>query len=148
MREITKGGTNVSIEALGIQETFLNALLSLTKRGRHVQIGMSSNPNGGLTPVPINFLLRQEAQIIGSIGMPLPEFSTMLRLVKSGRLAPGKLVTKTISLEENHASFEEMNTYAGVGVTVINKFLDELPCFTDHRSCRSDGLGVFPNVYK
>ncbi|MGG4446346.1 zinc-dependent alcohol dehydrogenase family protein [Brevibacillus porteri] len=122
VREITKGGANVSIEALGIQETFLNALLSLTKRGRHVQIGMSSNPNGGLTSVPINFLLRQEAQIIGSIGMPLPEFSTMLRLVESGRLSPGRLVTKTISLEEINASFEEMNTYSGVGVTVINKF--------------------------
>ncbi|QHW34584.1 zinc-binding dehydrogenase [Paenibacillus rhizovicinus] len=42
VREITKDGANVSVDALGIQDTCTNAILSLGKRGRHVQIGLTS----------------------------------------------------------------------------------------------------------
>ena len=40
VREITKGGAHVSMEALGITATFENSLKSLRKLGRHVQVGM------------------------------------------------------------------------------------------------------------
>ncbi|MGG1674356.1 zinc-binding dehydrogenase [Neobacillus sp. NRS-1170] len=122
VREVTKGGANLSIDALGIQETCLNSVLSLKKRGRHVQIGLSSTPNGGLLQLPINFILATEVQIIGSVGMPLPEYPAMLQMVENGRLSPGKLVTKKISLDEINIALEDMNNYAGVGVTVINQF--------------------------
>jgi D-arabinose 1-dehydrogenase-like Zn-dependent alcohol dehydrogenase len=122
IKEITKGGAHLAVDALGIQETVLNSILSLGKRGRHVQIGLSSAPNGGLTPIPVNLVLAYELQIIGSAGMPLPEYANMLQMVQQGRLSPAKLVTKTIALEEINAAFEEMNTYAGVGVTVITQF--------------------------
>lgn len=122
IREMTKGGAHVSIDALGIPATCQSALQSLAKRGRHVQIGVSSNPKGGLTEIPINILVTKEVQFIGSFGMPVPEYPTMLQLVEKGRLSPGKLVTKTISLEEINTAFEDMNTYAGIGVTVVNQF--------------------------
>ncbi len=122
IKEITNGGAHVSIDALGIQETCVNAVLCLAKRGRHVQIGVSSNPNGGLTQVPINLLVGHEIQFIGSVGIPMPEFSTMLQLVEKGRLSPGKLVTKTISLKDIDGVLEDMNTYSGIGVKIIDKF--------------------------
>ncbi|WP_045520919.1 zinc-dependent alcohol dehydrogenase family protein [Neobacillus niacini] len=121
IREITKGGANLSIDALGIQETCMNSILSLAKRGRHVQIGVSSAPNG-VFQLPINFIISTEVQIIGSVGMPVPEYNNMLQMVENGRLSPGKLVTKTIELDDINTAFEAMNNYAGIGVTVINKY--------------------------
>ncbi|EJL31390.1 alcohol dehydrogenase catalytic domain-containing protein [Brevibacillus sp. BC25] len=122
IKELTKGGAHLSIDALGIQETCLNSIMSLRKRGRHVQIGVSSNPNGGMTPIPVNLMLSHELQLIGSVGMPTPEFSGMLNMVSQGKLSPGKLVTKQIALDNINSTFDEMESYGGVGVTVITKF--------------------------
>ncbi|SFS55049.1 zinc-dependent alcohol dehydrogenase family protein [Paenibacillus sp. BC26] len=120
--ELTKGGANLSIDALGIQDTVVNSVMSLAKRGRHLQLGVSSNPQGGMTPVPVNLMLLKELTLVGSAGMPVPEYREMLQMVEQGKLAPGKLVTKQIALDDINAAFEEMNNYAGVGVTVITKF--------------------------
>ncbi|WP_435167664.1 zinc-dependent alcohol dehydrogenase family protein [Paenibacillus glycanilyticus] len=122
VQELTKGGADIAIDALGIQETVLNSILSLKKRGRHVQIGLSSNPNGGMTPVPVNLISMKELQLMGSVSMPMPEFPSMLRMVESGLLAPAKLVTKQITLDEINTAFDDMTSYAGVGVTVITKY--------------------------
>lgn len=122
VKELTKGGAHVSIDALGIQETCLNSIMSLRKRGRHVQIGLSSNPHGGMTPIPVNLFVAHELQLVGSVGMPIPEYSTMLEMVAQGKIDPGKLVTKQIALDDINSAFDEMVSYGGVGVTVITKF--------------------------
>ncbi|UPM55222.1 zinc-dependent alcohol dehydrogenase family protein [Gottfriedia acidiceleris] len=122
IKEITKGGSNLSIDALGIQDTVIGSIMSLKKGGRHVQLGLSPNPGGGMTPLPLNLILGYELEIIGSAGMPMPEYSTLIRMVEMGQLQPGKLVTKEISLEEVNQAFEDMNSFSGTGMTVITKF--------------------------
>lgn len=122
IKEITKGGANFSIDALGINDTFLNSILSLNKHGRHLQLGMSSNPNGGMTPLPINLILLNELTLVGSVGMPVPEFRQMLQMVERGKIDPGKLVTKQIALDDINEAFEDMTKYSGFGVSVITKF--------------------------
>jgi propanol-preferring alcohol dehydrogenase len=122
IRELTGGGAHVSIDALGIQETAVNAVKSLRKQGRHVQIGMTSYENGGMVELPLNLIVENEIQIAGSFGMPVPEFPAMLQMVAKRRLEPGKLVTKTISLEELGDAFQDMSNFSGVGVTVVNRF--------------------------
>lgn len=122
IKELTKGGANISIDALGIQDTVISSLLSLTKRGRHVQLGISSNPNGGMTPVPVNLITMNELQLVGSVSMPIPEYRNMLNMVEQGKLKPGELVTKQIALEQINEAFDDMTNYAGFGVTVITKF--------------------------
>ncbi|MNR08892.1 hypothetical protein D3C85_1250700 [compost metagenome] len=96
--------------------------MSLGKRGRHLQLGVSNNPQGGMTPVPVNLLLLKELTLVGSAGMPVPEYREMLQMVESGKLEPGRLVTKQIALDDINTAFQEMNNYAGVGVTVITKY--------------------------
>ena len=39
VREITKGGAHVSIDALGHPSTCFNSITNLRRRGRHVQVG-------------------------------------------------------------------------------------------------------------
>lgn len=122
LRDLTGGGAEVSVDALGIQETCETAVRSLTKRGRHLQIGMTSGQAGGRLQLPIDDIIGGELQIYGSKGMPAPHFPEMLRLVASGRLDPGRLVTRTVSLEEAGDVLASMGDFDTLGFTVIDRF--------------------------
>jgi len=120
--ELTGGGAQVSVDALGIQQTCGNALNSLTKRGRHLQIGMTTGQAGGRLEVPIDDVINKELEIFGSKGMPAQNFPAMLRLVAAERLDPGRLVTRTVPLEEAGAVLASMGQFDTLGFTVIDRF--------------------------
>ena len=120
--EITRGGAHVSVDALGIAATCRSSILSLRKRGRHLQIGMTSSAEQGQISVPIDLLVLRECSIIGTNGMGAPGFGAMLQMVERGKLAPKELVHRTVPLEETGAVLESMDRYGTVGVTVINRY--------------------------
>jgi D-arabinose 1-dehydrogenase-like Zn-dependent alcohol dehydrogenase len=120
--DVTKGGAHVSIDALGIAATCRNSINSLRKRGRHLQIGLTSAEDKGEVALPIDVIVLKEVTIVGSLGMPAPRFPAMLRMVESGKLQPGKLVQRTIPLEEAGAVLASMDRFATVGVTVIDRY--------------------------
>lgn len=122
IREITKGGAHVSVDALGITQTCQAAINGLRKRGRHLQIGLTSRDEEGMIPLPIDFIVQSEIQLIGSLGMQPSRYPSMLSMVESGKLKPGSLVTKTISLDEVPKVFDEMDTFQNLGVTVVDKW--------------------------
>jgi D-arabinose 1-dehydrogenase-like Zn-dependent alcohol dehydrogenase len=122
VRELTGGGAEVSVDALGIQQTCENAVRSLAKRGRHLQIGMTSGQAGGQLQVPIDDVIGGELEIYGSKGMPAHHFAGMLRLVAAGRLDPGRLVTRTVALEDAGDVLASMGRFDTLGFTVIDRF--------------------------
>lgn len=122
IREITKGGAHVSVDALGITQTCQAAISGLRKRGRHLQIGLTSREEEGMIPLPIDFIVQSEIQLIGSLGMQPSRYPSMLGMVESGKLKPGSLVTKTISLDEVPKVFDEMDKFQNLGVTVVDKW--------------------------
>ena len=119
---LTGGGAQVSIDALGIAVTCVNSILSLRKRGRHLQIGLTTAAEQGMVPVPIDAIVFKELQIIGSLGMQAPHFAAMLAMVEAKKLDPGKLVARTVGLEDVTAVVESMGSYATTGVTVITQY--------------------------
>lgn len=120
--ELTRGGAHVSIDALGIATTCRNSIMSLRKRGRHLQIGLTSSAEKGEIAIPIDLIVLKEASIIGTMGMQAPRFGAMLQMVETRKLAPGKLVHRTVPLAEVSAVLESMDKYATVGVTVIDRY--------------------------
>jgi len=120
--DVTKGGAHVSIDALGLAVTCRSSVDSLRKRGRHLQIGLTSAAEKGEVSLPIDVIVLKEATIVGSLGMPAPRFGAMLRMVESGKLRPGKLVHRTIVLEEAGDVLASMDRFATVGVTVIDRY--------------------------
>ena len=50
------------------------------------------------------------------------ETATMFEMIKAGKLSPGKLVSKTISLTESCTYLPKMNNFEEIGVLVINSF--------------------------
>ena len=120
--EITRGGAHVSVDALGVAATCRNSILSLRKRGRHLQIGLTTSAEQGQISVPIDLLVLKECSIVGTVGMEAPGFGAMLRMVEAGRLRPGKLVHEKVKLEETSKVLESMDRFANVGVTVIDRY--------------------------
>ncbi len=122
VRDLTGGGAHVSLDALGITDTFHNSLRSLRRLGRHVQIGLPLAQHAEPTVPLLELVYSRQISIMGTRGIAASRFPAMFEMISSGRMDPAKLVTKTIPLEETGVALAAMDRYAGVGITVIDAF--------------------------
>ncbi|MBD8494515.1 zinc-dependent alcohol dehydrogenase family protein [Pseudomonas syringae] len=121
VQDITQGGAHVSLDALGHPTTCFNSISNLRRRGRHVQVGLMLADHS--TPiVPMSKVIAHELEIVGSHGMQAHRYGAMLDMITSGKLAPEKLVGKTISLEQSIDALMNMDRFETAGVTVITAF--------------------------
>lgn len=121
VQDISGGGVHVSLDALGSAETCYNSVANLRKRGKHVQVGLMVGAEKE-TAVPMHKVIAQELEILGSHGMQAFRYEAMLAMIQSGQLRPDKLVGQRISLEESLAALTDMNSFHGVGITVMDRF--------------------------
>lgn len=121
IKDITRGGAHVSIDALGHPTTCINSVKSLKKLGKHVQVGLLL-ADQATPPIPMNLVIAHELEIIGSHGMQAFRYDAMLAMIKSGKLSPEKLLGRTISLEESIAALTNMDKINPPGVTVVTRF--------------------------
>ena len=121
IHDLTDGGAHLSVDALGSTITCRNSIMSLRKRGRHVQIGLML-ANDSEPPIPMGQVIGKELEILGSHGMQAHQYDPMLQMIVHGKLQPKQLIGKTVTLEESLAELQSMDRFQGVGVTVINQF--------------------------
>lgn len=105
----------VTIDALGSADTASAGVLSLAPLGRHLQIGLLP----GDPALPIGRVIADELTILGSHGMAATDYPAMLGLIRDGSIAPGRLVTRQIGLDEAPAALAAMSDAAPVGMTII-----------------------------
>jgi alcohol dehydrogenase len=121
VKTITNGGAHVSMDALGSSETCFNSISGLRKRGKHIQVGLMTgdhrHPN-----VPMDRILADELEIIGSHGMQAHKYPEMLKMIVEGKLHPEKLIERTISLQEATTALPDMNKFEHKGLLVIDSF--------------------------
>ena len=121
IREITGGGAHVSLDALGHPDTCFNSILSLRRRGKHVQVGLMLGDHS--TPaVPMSRVIAHELEILGSHGMQAHRYDVMMAMIQSGKLKPELLVGQEISLEESIDALMTMDQFPGTGTTVVTRF--------------------------
>lgn len=119
--EITQGGAHVSVDALGHPTTCFNSISNLRKRGKHIQVGLMLAENS--TPaIPMSKVIAHELEILGSHGMQAHRYGAMMAMLQTGKLAPEKLIGKTISLEQSIDALMAMDRFDTTGVTVITEF--------------------------
>jgi len=121
IQEYTNGGAHVSLDTLGSLETCRNSILSLRKRGRHVQVGLMVADYKD-APVPMNAVIAKELEIVGSHGMQAHAYEPMLQMILARQLNPRALIRKTVTLEESMGELQAMGSFHGIGVTVIDRF--------------------------
>jgi len=119
--EITRGGAHVSLDALGHPVTCFNSVSNLRKRGKHVQVGLMLGEHS--TPaIPMSKVIAHELEILGSHGMQAHRYDAMFAMMKSGKLAPEKLIGRTINLEQSIDVLINMDKFEVAGVTVVTEF--------------------------
>jgi alcohol dehydrogenase len=113
------GGSHVSVDAVGSEQTCADALLSLRRHGRHVQVGLLP-PVDGHPRVPMARVIAWELEVLGSHGMAAADYPGMLSLIASGALEPQKLIERIIGLDEAAELLPRMDTANVAGMTMVD----------------------------
>ncbi|WIM94737.1 alcohol dehydrogenase catalytic domain-containing protein [Actinoplanes oblitus] len=117
--EITGGGSHVTVDAVGNERACADAILSLRRRGRHVQIGLLP-PVGGHPRLPMSRVIGWELDVLGSHGMAAADYPAMMRLIEQGVLQPQRLIERTVGLAEAAALLPGFDQATVAGMTMID----------------------------
>jgi alcohol dehydrogenase len=116
---MTGGGSHVSVDAVGSERTCADAVMSLRRRGRHVQIGLLP-PVDGHPRVRMDRVIAWELDLLGSHGMAATDYPAMMALIEDGSLQPQRLVERTIGLEAAAALLPEFDAASLSGMTMVD----------------------------
>ena len=122
VQALAGGGVEVSVDALGIETTCRNSVMSLGNRGQHVQIGLTTSDEQGMVGLPTDLMVMKEIEFIGSLGMPPTRYDEIFRMVATGRLNPSAVVSETVSLDETSEKLAAMSDFGTMGIPVIDEF--------------------------
>jgi alcohol dehydrogenase len=115
---ITGGGAHLSIDALGSPATAASSVLSLRRRGRHVQVGLLLG-EAAAPPLPMDRVLAWELSLHGSHGIAAHEYPALLDLLATAGLDPATLVGRVVPLAEAGAALAAMDGPTPPGMTVV-----------------------------
>ncbi|MFS0866931.1 alcohol dehydrogenase catalytic domain-containing protein [Microbacterium sp. 179-B 1A2 NHS] len=119
VHSVTGGGAHVSVDAVGSEQTCADAILSLRRRGRHLQIGLLPT-DSGLSPVPMARAIAWELDLLGSHGMAAADYPGMLELIRTGALRPQELIERTVGLRDAAELLPTLDTASPAGITIID----------------------------
>lgn len=121
IRELTNGGTHVSIDALGNKQTCYDSVGSLRKRGKHIQVGLLAGSD--FEPrLPVQLVVANELEIIGSHGMQAHAYPEMLEMIVKRSLNPELLINQRVNLQDACELLPKMNLFQHPGVNIITAF--------------------------
>lgn len=121
IKEITKGGVSVSMDALGSTITCQNSVNSLRKQGKHIQVGLLAGAHVN-PPIPMGAVISNELEIIGSHGMQAHQYPEMLALILAKHVPLDSMIGQRMNLAEGAAALMEMGSFKNIGVMVIDSF--------------------------
>jgi len=120
VRELSGGGADVSLDALGSRVTFEQSVACLAKRGRHIQVGlMTGDERAGA--VALDAFIANELELLGSHGLQAHRYPEMLSMIASGAIDIGILQGPTVSLEAGARMLAQEAFALPPGVTVIDR---------------------------
>ncbi len=117
--ELTGGGGHVAVDAVGNEQACSDSILSLRRRGRHVQVGLLP-PVSGHPRVPMARAIAWELDLLGSHGMAAVDYPKMLELMERGVLQPQRLIERTIGLAEAAELLPRFDRATVAGMTMID----------------------------
>ncbi len=117
--DLTGGGSHVAVDAVGSEQTCTDAILSLRRRGRHVQIGLLP-PVDGHPRVPMARVIGWELDLLGSHGMAAADYPGMIALIEQGSLQPQRLIERTIGLREAAVLLPGLDQARVAGITMVD----------------------------
>ena len=118
VHEVTGGGAHVSLDAYGSGPTAVASVLSLRRRGRHVQAGLLLGEQS-TPPLPMDRVVGWELSVHGTHGLAAADYPAMLDLV-ADRVDLSRLVGAVVGLDEAPAALAALGAPPlRPGVTVV-----------------------------
>lgn len=121
IRDITGGGADVSVEALGVPVTTNASLECLRPLGRHVQLGLPAGEHERME-VNVKAIYSGNLALFGSRGMPSWRYPSLLGMIERGDVDLAPMIGEEIGLSGASAALEAMNGPTPPGVVVITDF--------------------------
>jgi alcohol dehydrogenase len=121
VRDLTDGGVHVSVDAFGGAIACRNSILSLRRRGRHVQIGLLLGDQAE-PAIPMGRVIAHELVLFGSHGMQAHAYPDLIGMIAAGKLPLRKLIGRRIALDAAGAALTGLGSSSGKGITVIDHF--------------------------
>ncbi|RAI04486.1 hypothetical protein DLJ53_03130 [Acuticoccus sediminis] len=115
-------GADVAIDAMGGQNSTLTALHTLAKGGRLCVAGLTTQDDKGAITLPVDLMVFREWSLVGTLGNPHADYPELLRLVDSGKLQPGRLITEEVALADVQGVFDRLPTFETEGFVVVTDF--------------------------
>ena len=112
-------GFDVTIEAVGMPETFMNCIDAACFGGRVVLIGVSKR---NIDDFFFTIIQKKELNIYGSRNALKQDFEELIELVGSGKIDLDKIVTNEYNWTDAPQAFEEFSANAGKMLKVVLNF--------------------------
>ena len=117
IRDITGGGAQVSIEALGIEATTNASIECLAILGRHVHVGMPSGD--GRMDINLRAIYTKQLAFYGTRGMPSWKYPSLLSMIERGAVDLNPMVAREVPLSGASAELRAMKGPTPPGTAVI-----------------------------
>jgi 6-hydroxycyclohex-1-ene-1-carbonyl-CoA dehydrogenase len=115
VREVTGGGADVAIDAVGNPDSFLLALSTLRRGGRAGVLGYSEAP----ALVPLKKVMFFEYEIVGSLGCRPADYPRVIELVRQGRIDLDRIVTARLPLERIGEAADRLRRGEGLRSVIV-----------------------------
>jgi alcohol dehydrogenase len=119
VRNATRGGADVSIDALGSSLTLRQSLESLRKRGRHVQVGLLVGERAETT-LPMSRVIANELVLYGSHGIAAQAYSDVFGMIRKQGIVLETMIGPRLGLEAVPEQLERMGQFGGVGISLVD----------------------------
>lgn len=118
VRELTHGGAHVAVDALGAGVTSAQAIRSLRRRGRQLQLGLLLG-NDATPRTPLQDVIRRELTLYGSHGMQAWRYPQMFEFIAAARLPLERLIGERLPLAAAGEALTAMGDFTPVGVSLL-----------------------------
>lgn len=120
IRDITGGGAQVSVEALGIADTTNASVECLATLGRHVHVGMPAGD--GMMEINMRAIYAKQLAFYGTRGMPSWKYPTLLDMIDRGDVDLTPMLDREVTLSGASAELRGMKGPTRPGTAVITDF--------------------------
>jgi alcohol dehydrogenase len=117
--DVTAGGADVSIDALGSAVTLRQSLESLRKRGRHVQVGLMVGER--VEPaVPMGRIISNELQLFGSHGIAARSYPEVFDLIERKKIPLDRILGPRLRLDDVPVELPRIGQFQGLGIALVD----------------------------
>lgn len=120
IRELTGGGAQVSLEALGIAQTTNASVECLATLGRHVHVGMPAGD--GRMEVNMRAIYSKQLAFFGTRGMPAWKYPSLLSMIERGDVDLTPMLDREVTLSSASGELRAMKGPTRPGTAVITDF--------------------------